>query len=331
MYFSSGCDVRISVVVVYRCVTPEFVETTFEQWYGFCSHNTWWQVVPLVGTSQGKWVYGVVVSWGVVESFWSWGGVRGLWLVVLLSARLMKLETSGSYVGVRILKSSIMSPCWRLYASVGRFRACKRSGYGRFFNEGTSLVARRCTFSIAVICFLGCGAHIWLAYSRWGRTRDLYRCTKFDWSKYSNVLLIIPTMEFDLFIFSLRWCSNVNCSSKVTPTSFSWLVCCSGPRRYVWWCSWCVDTCRCLHLSGWNFRSESLVQLCMASRSSCNFLKSSSLYTSMTRNFFLLSANRYTSDRLAPSPNCYAQGLVALNVSCNSICYFFSTQQFQLN
>ena len=87
-------------------------------------------------------------------------------MVILLSARLMKFETSGSYVGVRILKSSIMSPRWRLYASVGRFRARKRSGYGRFFNEGTSLVARRCTFSIAVICFLRCGAHIWLAYSR---------------------------------------------------------------------------------------------------------------------------------------------------------------------
>ena len=77
-----------------------------------------------------------------------------------IAARLMKLETSGSYVGVTILKSLIMSPRWRLYASVGRFRARKRSGCGRFFNEGTSLVARRCTFSIAVICFLRCGAHI---------------------------------------------------------------------------------------------------------------------------------------------------------------------------
>ena len=27
---TSGCDVRISVVVAYWCVTPEFVETTFE-------------------------------------------------------------------------------------------------------------------------------------------------------------------------------------------------------------------------------------------------------------------------------------------------------------
>ena len=53
--------------------------------------------------------------------------------MVLLSARLMKLETSGSYVGVRILKSSIMSPRWRLYASVGRFRVRKRSGCGSFF------------------------------------------------------------------------------------------------------------------------------------------------------------------------------------------------------
>ena len=34
---------------------------------------------------------------------------------------------------------------------------------------------------------------------------------------------------------------------------------------------------------------------------------------------------------LAPGPNCYAQGLVALNVSCNLICLFFSTQQCQLN
>ena len=86
--------------------------------------------------------------------------------MVLLLARLMKLETSGSYVGVRILKSSIMSPRWRLYASAARFRARKLSGFGRFYSEGTSLVARRCTFSIAVICFLRCGAHIWLACSR---------------------------------------------------------------------------------------------------------------------------------------------------------------------
>ena len=45
-----------------------------------------------------------------------------LQVVVLLSARLMKLETSGSYVGVIILKSSIISPRLCLYASVGRFR-----------------------------------------------------------------------------------------------------------------------------------------------------------------------------------------------------------------
>ena len=52
-----------------------------------------------------------------------------------------------------------MSPRWRLYASAARFRARKLSGFGRFFNEGTSLVARRCTFSIAVICFLS-GWHV---------------------------------------------------------------------------------------------------------------------------------------------------------------------------
>ena len=28
---ASGCDVRISVVIAYRGVTPEFVETTFER------------------------------------------------------------------------------------------------------------------------------------------------------------------------------------------------------------------------------------------------------------------------------------------------------------
>ena len=73
-------------------------------------------------------------------------------------------------------------------------------GQERCDNPGICLVAILWTFSRASIC--GCGLHIWLAYSKCGRTRPVYNILKLLVSIYSIVLLINPINELALFIFS---------------------------------------------------------------------------------------------------------------------------------
>jgi len=73
-----------------------------------------------------------------------------------------------------ILNTSIVSPCSRLYFKGGRFKCIRLSLYGNFFKFITILVALFWIFSISLISPCLYGHHAGFAYSKCGRTIDLY-------------------------------------------------------------------------------------------------------------------------------------------------------------
>ena len=70
------------------------------------------------------------------------------------------------------------SPRRLLYAKENRFRLVNRCLFDRYFITGINLVARRCTASNLLMCFLRCGDQITPPYSKIGLTNVQYRIKK---------------------------------------------------------------------------------------------------------------------------------------------------------
>ena len=78
----------------------------------------------------------------------------------------------GSYIPLIILNSSIISPRYRLYLSVGNFKAFNRSRYDFLNNSGINFVALFCAHSNLSTSIFLLGYHTLLAYSKYDITRD---------------------------------------------------------------------------------------------------------------------------------------------------------------
>ena len=114
-----------------------------------------------------------------------------------------------------------MSPRCRLYTSVGRSSRRNLSGYSRFPNPSTSLVARIWTFSSMLISFFDIGAQAACAYSRWGRTWAVYSFLNDFPLRYENDRLIRPTIAFAVRTFVEMCSENDSSESTINPKSFS--------------------------------------------------------------------------------------------------------------
>ena len=78
-----------------------------------------------------------------------------------------------SYNPLQYLNASIMSPRIYLNASEGRLSAFSLSSYSMLNIPGSSLVARRCTFSMSLIWYWKLGLQTQLPYSKIGLTSDV--------------------------------------------------------------------------------------------------------------------------------------------------------------
>ena len=114
-----------------------------------------------------------------------------------------------------------MSALCLLYSSVGRPNFLSLSGYDKFLQALTNLVARRCIFSNAILSFWYSGDHTTVAYSRWGLTRDFYNVRKISVSRNVNILKMMPKFLLAKLTFDVMWSLKVSLLSIMTPKSFS--------------------------------------------------------------------------------------------------------------
>ena len=159
----------------------------------------------------------------------------------------------------------------------------RRSEYSRCFRSGTCFVALLCTLSNSAISVFLYGAHTATDVSMSGRTRLLKSWRNIFWSRLSNVLRMIPITALAFFILVYMWSLKLRLSSTWTPISFSHVVASSltwfaDPSsefvtmlKFGGVSSSLYPNDNTLHLSGWNWRSQSDDHLHKQSRSSGNF------------------------------------------------------------
>ena len=112
-----------------------------------------------------------------------------------------------------------MSPCSRLYFSVGSFSLISRSLYDNFFKGIISLVALFWIISMSSMSPFLYRHHTETAYSMCVLTNDLYNITNVCLSICIKFLLINPIILYALFILSCICCLKFNLKSNITPKS----------------------------------------------------------------------------------------------------------------
>jgi len=116
---------------------------------------------------------------------------------------------------MRYFKYLCQSPRNHLYFKVGSFKCISLSLYGIFLKFVTSLVALFWIFSSSLISPCLYGHHTKFAYSRCGRTIDLFNNTKLDSSMCIKFLSMIPKIQLNFVNMD-----SDNTDSRFTRTYF---------------------------------------------------------------------------------------------------------------
>ena len=115
----------------------------------------------------------------------------------------------------------------------------------RLESELTKRVALRCKISSAKLSFLYIGDQTEVAYSKCGRTRDLYKFRNMTLSILVKLLNISPRFLFASAAFLYIWSLKIKFSSTMTPRFYSLVT----PITSVGF--WSTDMIYCV--SGWFF------------------------------------------------------------------------------